>query len=256
MGRAFSDLMHPDDVPAVTETFLRALTEGTDDTVEARVLHADGHWVPLDVALTIIHDAETGEVEEIRAASRDATERHRLEEELRRLAVEDALTGLPNRRGLAQRLDGELRLAARYGDGALVLLDLDEFKEINDTRGHSAGDLVLERVAQVLRDNRRESDHVARLGGDEFAILLPRTDREGAEVAANAILDDLRTDEKLTALYGRPVTASAGIALLNLAGEVLSAETLLVHADQAMYVAKRAGGDRAAMSELATVLKT
>lgn len=180
---------------------------------------------------------------EVQCASRDVTERHRLEEELRDLAVRDALTGLLNRRGLPEHLEAELAMARRFGGGALLLIDLDEFKQVNDTLGHSTGDQVLCRVADVLRDRARETDHIMRLGGDEFAAVLPRVDEHGAMVAADGIRDALRDDPELRKLFGAPVTASVGIALMT-GDPGLDAEKLLIQADKAMYAAKRAGRDR------------
>jgi len=164
-------------------------------------------------------------------------ERKRAEEALRRQALHDALTDLPNRVLLRDRLDGELRAIQHHQRPlALLLLDLDRFKEVNDTFGHQQGDLLLQEVARRLRDSLRDSDTVARLGGDEFAVLLPDTDARGAVAAAH----------KLCAALDAPVPieghllhaeASVGIALCPEHGS--DAATLLSHADVAMYTAKR-----------------
>jgi diguanylate cyclase (GGDEF)-like protein/PAS domain S-box-containing protein len=243
VGGTFTDLLHPDSLDSAAAV-MRAIGRGEDPpSVEMLHRHADGHWVPFEISLTVARDETTGEVVEVFCASRDVTERHGLEAELRSLADNDALTGLPNRRGLTERLEAELALARRYGGGALLLMDLDEFKEVNDTLGHATGDRVLCRVADVLRERSRETDHVMRLGGDEFAAVLPRADSEAAERVAQKMITSIREDAELRRLFGRPVTASVGIALMT-EGPSLSAEKLLINADLAMYAAKRAGRDR------------
>jgi len=171
----------------------------------------------------------------------DVTDRIRAAEQLRHLAHHDALTGLPNRRLLTDRLDQALALARRTGKQvAILLLDLDNFKTINDSLGHSAGDGVLVSIAARLRDIVREADTVARLGGDEFVILLP-------EVAQS--IDATRVAGKVIESVVAPVRAggrdfalgaSVGIALFP--RHAADGEGLLQHADIAMYGAKRAGG--------------
>ena len=173
---------------------------------------------------------------------RDATvrrERRAAEQRLAHLAYHDALTDLPNRALLCDRLDQAARVANREGTTlALLLLDLNGFKEINDTFGHHAGDRVLQCVAARLRATLREADTVARLGGDEFAVLLPSADIDGALLAAQKILDEIAGP---CVIEGRQlsVRASLGIACLPKHGS--SADTLLRKADIAMYVAKADG---------------
>ncbi len=158
---------------------------------------------------------------------------------LQHQVLHDALTGLPNRTLLHDRLAHALRLLGRDATPlALLLLDLDRFKEVNDTFGHQAGDALLRQVAARIRDAVRSSDTVARLGGDEFALLLPGADRDGAVQAAQTLRAALVapvTVEGQTVHVG----ASVGIALAPAQGQ--EAAVLLRHADVAMYVAKRAG---------------
>lgn len=247
VGRPFTALMHPDDLAAAAETLTAIGRGGAPQAVELRQRHADGHWVPLEITISVIRDEPTQAVVEVQCTSRDVTERYELEEKLRKLAVEDTLTGLPNRRGLTERLESDLALSRRYGGGALVMFDLDGFKQINDTLGHACGDHVLCRVADVLRERTRESDHLTRFGGDEFTALLPRVDEAGASAVADGILAALRSDAELQRLFGHPVTASAGIAMMTGAREQ-SVEKLLLDADQALYAAKGAGRDRGQVS--------
>jgi len=173
------------------------------------------------------------EAEAARAQAVDAADA------LQHQVLHDALTGLPNRILLHDRLAHSLRLMERDASSlALLLLDLDRFKEVNDTFGHQAGDALLQQVAARMRNAVRSSDTVARLGGDEFALLLPGSDRDGAVQAA----------QTLGAALVAPVTvegqmvhvgASIGIAVMPTHGQ--DAAVLLRHADVAMYVAKRAG---------------
>ena len=167
-------------------------------------------------------------------------ERLRAEEALRHQALHDALTGLPNRALLHDRAAQALAASARDGGGvALLLMDLDGFKAVNDTLGHEVGDLLLRQVAARVQATLRASDTVARLGGDEFAVLLPGADLLGATIAARAI----------QAAIARPILvhghllnvgASIGAALAPVHGA--DASTLLRKADVAMYAAKRGGG--------------
>jgi diguanylate cyclase (GGDEF)-like protein len=163
-------------------------------------------------------------------------------QELKRQASQDSLTGLKNRRRFEEDLRAELARSHRYGvTGALLMLDLDRFKQVNDTLGHPAGDRVIAEIASVLRGRTRETDVLARLGGDEFAIVLPRCDldeaRDVAAEIATAIRDRMRGEKD-----SPPITASIGIAPFG-AGRRLSYETVLGRADAAMYEAKDAGRD-------------
>ena len=166
-------------------------------------------------------------------------ERRRAEQRIAYLAYHDALTELPNRSLLHDRLDQAARAANRDTKPlALLVMDLDGFKEINDTLGHHAGDRVLQHVATRVRGTLRETDTVARLGGDEFAIVLPSTDVDGAILAAQKVLQEI---ERPLVIDGRPlgVRASVGVACFPEHGA--SAETLLQKADVAMYLAKSDG---------------
>lgn len=163
-----------------------------------------------------------------------------LNEDLRRKAHHDPLTMLPNRLLFNDRLDSTLSLARRHGRGfALLLVDLDYFKDVNDAYGHAAGDELLVEVARRLRLCVREADTVARLGGDEFAILLSETSGvEEAEAVAGRVVELLGQAYVLAAGLAR-VTASVGIALYPAHGE--DAESLLRRSDQAMYAVKTGG---------------
>lgn len=170
-----------------------------------------------------------GERDEVIAEQREMQER------LRRLADHDPLTGLCNRRRFAERVEEQLRYADRYRrGGALLFIDLDSFKFINDSFGHPTGDLVIRRVAAAIGTGLRSTDTAARLGGDEFAVLLPEIDEDGALGVAEKVLGAIKSG------HDPMVGASAGIVLFG-AGHKFTAEDLLIAADIALYDAKGAG---------------
>ncbi|HUH06575.1 MAG TPA: EAL domain-containing protein [Egibacteraceae bacterium] len=207
---------------------------------ELRLRHADGSWRWMDVQLTnLLTHASVGGVV---LNQRDVTERKVLEEELRRQALHDPLTGLPNRVLFRDRIVRELRRRRRDDGGLAVLfVDLDNFKGVNDQLGHDAGDLLLASVARRLTESLRPGDTAARLGGDEFGFLLEHVrSTADAEAAAERILACLKAP---FVVGGREVFvgASIGVALSEGAGGV---ESLLRNADFAMYMAKSRGRRR------------
>ena len=172
-------------------------------------------------------------------------ERRRLETRLLHLADHDPLTNLFSRRRLQDELRLTLAQAGRYGTrGALLFLDLDDFKSVNDALGHRAGDGVLADLARRLHGRLRHSDIVARLGGDEFAVLLPHTDSDQAQALAAQLLESLRSQP--IDLGGKPVAMSATIGIALFPEHGSTTEELLARADSAMYQAKRMGGNVAA----------
>ena len=164
-------------------------------------------------------------------------------QELEREASEDPLTGLRNRRRFDEDLDLAVAQARREQvTGALVMLDLDHFKLVNDTYGHPAGDRLIVEVAEALRRRTRASDVLARLGGDEFAVILPRCSPEEALLAAEAIGAAIREHDPRQD-GGEPVTASIGVAMFGDRPRTTSA-SIVAEADSAMYAAKDGGRDR------------
>lgn len=163
----------------------------------------------------------------------------RTQDELQRLATHDHLTNVLNSSAFKRRVSQELPRARRYRrPGALIYLDLDDFKGLNDTHGHQRGDAVLRLVADALRRAVREVDIVGRMGGDEFAVLLPETDAQRAATTAQRLHESLRT-----AFDGsKALTASVGV--VSFSDTAITADDLLRLADQAMYEAKRTGKDR------------
>ncbi|MEP1442043.1 MAG: GGDEF domain-containing protein [Hyphomicrobiales bacterium] len=159
-------------------------------------------------------------------------------EKLEKIAVEDELTGLLNRRGFLNSLDNAISYAHRYSASAcLLFIDLNEFKTINDTYGHKAGDFILKTTGKRLRGQVRQSDIVGRLGGDEFAILLWHVNKETAQDRGGKILDGLCNPlVRVSRQVDVHIKASAGVSLLE---ENDTADTFLERADQAMYKSKR-----------------
>lgn len=226
----------------------RRLLAGKFDsyTVEKRFRHREGHQVWGQFSLSLTRDGDGSAPYGI-LQMQDISERRRFEQRLRYLADHDSLTGLANRRRFRGELEQQIAFYARYGgQGAVLILDVDHFKQINDSAGHQAGDNVIREIAELLRARARVSDAVARLSGDEFAVLLPQTDREGAMRFA----EDLRREVRLhtTASGPTPVTVSIGVAMFG--GETEEGgEPALVAADLAMYEAKEQGRDRAVVVE-------
>jgi diguanylate cyclase (GGDEF)-like protein/PAS domain S-box-containing protein len=214
---------------------LEALSRGESPvTAEVRWRTRSGEVRLISWSSTAL-TAPDGSVTHIVGTGIDVTDRTRLERRLRHLADHDDLTGLINRRRFQEELERHLTHGRRYGmTGALLLLDLDGFKAVNDTHGHSAGDRVLQAVATALRDRLRETDVVARLGGDEFAVLLPRETPEAAEQVCRA-LEQAIPAEVATPGGGR-MKVSVGFAPF--AEGVESVDAVLSAADTSMYEAK------------------
>ncbi len=182
----------------------------------------------------------TRRIRELAATVKDLSRENR---RLKLLAYHDHLTGLLNRRGFEERLGLALEsLSGERPSLAVILLDLDDLKQINDTGGHFAGDAALRSVADALRRGVRQYDHIARVGGDEFAVLLPGMDATRASAIADRVRQDL---QRSSSLAGHNLTVSAGVSeVLPADPPERRADLLLDRADRALYAAKRAGRDR------------
>lgn len=165
-------------------------------------------------------------------------------EQLREQASTDPLTQLKNRRGFAEIAQSQFALAKRHGhDLAMAILDIDHFKNVNDTYGHPAGDRVLVRIAQTLTDSTRASDTLARLGGEEFAVLLPNTDKAGAALLAERIR--VAVERNHHKLASGPVTVTTSVGVASFGGDApVSLDQLIEFADQRLYQAKQGGRNR------------
>lgn len=234
-------LIHPDDVQSVVESFQRAVAGTNEDrTLEFRGRHADGTWRVLESRSQI--RADRLGVWSMVVNFRDISERKSAEERIRFMAYHDALTGLPNRDLLRDRMEQALSQARRTEEHvAVIYLDLDRLKNVNDSIGHAGGDNVLLEVASRLSEVTRDGDTLARVGGDEFVILIPRLEqaRDSIEVA-NHILEALRRPVILDGEEFR-TTASIGISIFP--EDAHDVETLIRNADIAMYRAKEKGRD-------------
>jgi len=174
----------------------------------------------------------------------DITDRKRYEGELEYLADHDPLTGLFNRRRFAEELDWVLSYSRRYrSPAALVALDVDNFKFVNDTFGHAVGDELLVAIAHGLRQRCRESDVVGRVGGDEFGVILPQSGREEADIVAQALLEAIREVRVMVGQRAVRATASIGVRLI-VEDTQQTAEEIISDADIALYDAKEGGRDR------------
>ncbi len=242
VGKTVKDISFPADRD-VADKFVECLHRGEIDkfSVEKRYLHANGAAVWVNLTVASVRTPE-GDVDYDVSVIEDITDRKRIEGELEQMAKYDTLSGLPNRNLLQDRLGLAQARARRLGQPlGLALFDLDRFKEVNDTLGHSAGDALLYELAQRLKSNMRYTDTVARLGGDEFTVLIEGcSNREQIGVAA----------AKIHRLFNVPFmangqevysTASIGVCVYPEDGENFT--ELIKNADIAMYSAKRDGGD-------------
>jgi diguanylate cyclase (GGDEF)-like protein/PAS domain S-box-containing protein len=235
LGTPIRSLIHPDDRP-----LLRAIIpDAIGRTFSYRARRKDGSFVWFESTSRALFD-EHGRMTEIVSVSRDITERRRAEEQIEYQAYHDALTGLPNRLLFRDRLTVALAHAKRQQHELVVMfLDLDRFKNVNDTLGHSLGDGLLRVIAERLQSVLREGDTIARMGGDEFTVLLSDLKRTSdAAKIAQKLLDSIAQPVRVEGheLY---VTTSIGIAVFPNDGD--TAELLLKNADSAMYRAKELG---------------
>lgn len=209
--------------------------------IETQALHRDGHEFPVELAIAAMI---AGGHSEFSAFIRDITERKRAEAELRSMATTDFLTGLANRRYFIDRMSEELARLQRLDQlqAAVLMLDLDHFKRVNDTHGHATGDALLKHVASQMRDELRKIDTAGRVGGEEFAIILPGADTDEAKVFAERLRRRIGASPLALGGSAVPVTVSIGIAVMRASDS--SADAALIRADQALYRAKSNGRDR------------
>jgi diguanylate cyclase (GGDEF)-like protein/PAS domain S-box-containing protein len=248
LGRTLADLLGP--IYPLNRPYIEAALRGEPQAFEREIPNPSG-GPPRHSQAYYVPDVVDGLVQGMFVLVADITPRKHLEEELRlardqadAAATHDALTGLPNRVLLDDRLSRAIESARRRKRRCGVLfLDLDEFKRINDTLGHAAGDAVLREVARCLAGALRAEDSVARLGGDEFIILLPDVGtREQAGTFAHRVVDRVGGASLIADGRALAVGVSVGVAVFPEDGD--NPHELLAHADHALYQAKRAGKNR------------
>ena len=238
-GALVRALAHDDDI-AASRQVMDELSRGRRSSYNAEKQYrtASGTIVDCTLNATLLTGSD-GAPRAILAQLQDITERKRHQRRLERLADQDALTGLLNRRAFARELEGHAQRISRHGaSGSVLVIDLDGFKHVNDTLGHHAGDELLIGVAQRLVGRLRTSDVIARLGGDEFVVLLPNAGREVAERVAADLIATLRDDTVTVGGREHVLGASVGIAAFE-TDPGISAEDVIIKADLAMYEDKR-----------------
>lgn len=240
IGRRAAELVHPDDA-AGFRGLMEEIRAGRLEVgvTEHRQRHRDGSWVWMEASIRLTRDPETGEPTGYVASVRGINQRKALEARLERMASHDGLTGLPNRILFGRWLE-DMVAAARHTGREVVLfyMDLDHFKQVNDTFGHQVGDGVLREVASRFRGVLRAGDLVARLGGDEFAALLPGIGRAEAAALAGRLIAAIGQPMQVEGVEIR-IGLSVGIAR---GGRSCPGPAeLLAQADQALYAAKAAG---------------
>jgi diguanylate cyclase (GGDEF)-like protein/PAS domain S-box-containing protein len=239
LGNDFAQFVHPDDEPSVRA----ACAHGDPHEIVFRMSNKFDEWRHLEAHVTDLRNDRR--IRGVVLNTRDVTERVELEEELTRQAFHDSLTGLPNRALFRDRLDQALARSARSDEAVSVLLvDLDGFKQVNDTLGHDAGDQLLQQVAERFEHAIRPGDTVARFGGDEFALLLEGATEPAAVVVADRLLTSL---SEPVSIAGRDLALGASIGIVLHPGGTdkgEESEDLIRHADVAMYAAKEAGRGR------------
>jgi diguanylate cyclase (GGDEF)-like protein/PAS domain S-box-containing protein len=240
----YADCVHPDDLTEASADVVRFIAEKRQRWEQHyRIIHPNGDIRYLHDHTIAEHD-HTGNIVRLHGYLIDETKQKKLEQALTEMATIDALTGLPNRRHLLVELEAECARFRRMGNAISVLmLDLDHFKQINDTWGHAAGDAVLQHFAQTLKTLIRKTDHVGRLGGEEFVIVLPETDAQGAMIFAKKVRYKIIESEIVFNNTNIQYTVSIGIASCGDRTRE-NEDNMLQKADQALYQAKSEGRNR------------
>ncbi|BCK87021.1 hypothetical protein MIZ01_0791 [Sideroxyarcus emersonii] len=245
----FPDLLTPSSLQTFQENFPRFKQNGYVHDLEFELKRKDGSLLPVLLSATAIYDP-SGRYVMSRSTLFDLTDRKKLERELEQQARKDMLTGLNNRRHFFELAELELTRARRHGKPfSLLMLDLDNFKSVNDTYGHHIGDVALKKLGEVAMRTLREIDIVGRLGGEEFAGLLPETNGAQAQEVAERLRQEVeRAAVKLEDDSALHFTVSIGLASLQAADA--DVDSVLKRADAALYRAKHAGRNRVCKEEM------
>ena len=244
---AWDALVHPDDAAARILAWEAHLLGSTSTfETEFRIRHRQGHWVWMQARGRVVERAPDGEPLRLAGLRMNITRRKETEARLEGLAHTDALTGVLNRRRFTDLAADELSRAQRHGTPvALLMMDLDHFKQVNDRLGHAGGDAVLRSFAATAEGVMRQGDVFGRVGGEEFAALLPQTTRDGAVVLAQRLRQRIAAQPAQVGGLALPFTVSIGVAAWHGPddGEA-SFDRLMMAADRALYAAKAQGRDR------------
>lgn len=250
LQKSFQNITHPDDLE-IDMAFVRQLLEGSllSYQIEKRYFHKDGRIIWVFLTGSVVHDAYN-RIKYFIAQIIDITERKSLQRKLEEQAHQDYLTGLNNRRYFLEQGEMEFVRARRFKTPmAVLMLDIDYFKRVNDSYGHKAGDLVLQELAEILSQTLRTIDIVSRMGGEEFAILLPQTDRADAEQIAERVrLLVEMTPKKLDSGELVHYTISIGLATMDESDTVI--DSIINRADKALYKAKNSGRNKVCFAEI------
>ncbi len=234
--------------PEYREAFFalhRKVCEGGSGVLEFQIVGKHGTPLWLETHASPMRDAEgkvTGQI----SITRDVTERRALHQALEHQAQVDYLTGLPNRRRFMELAELELARSLRYHKQlSLFMIDIDHFKKVNDTHGHKTGDIVLQKLSEIMQESLREVDIIGRLGGEEFAVLLPETGRvEASEVAER--LRDRVAEEEIVLEGGMPLRVTISVGVTTMQQKSVNIDMLLSVADEALYLAKHGGRNQVA----------
>lgn len=246
-------IVHPDDRELVAQ-HLGDETAESQAVLDFRVVHRNGATVWISHACQPVKD-ERGRSLGRRASNRDITERKVLEQELQRQATMDYLTGIANRRYFIERCAQELARSRRHGRPfALIMIDVDLFKQVNDRFGHGEGDRALQFLVERCQAALRQADVLGRLGGEEFAVLLAETDLAGGLAVAERMRRDIAAQQCLSQA-GEPIALTVSIGVTAVAaGAQLALDDVLSQADRALYAAKALGRNRVCTAEDAALL--
>lgn len=235
--------IHPDDRERIKAVFSKTVETGIGECSEFRFVLKDGSIRHMESDGRAIRNAE-GRVCKVVVVSRDITEQKRLEADLREMAATDMLTGLPNRRHFLGQLEQEKARVSRAEEkcAAVLMIDIDHFKVVNDTFGHAAGDHVLRHLAALMREDLRKIDTLGRLGGEEFAVILPGADSPAAEIFAERLRKQVAETPAVHDKWTIPLTISIGVTEIKPDDD--GADDALTRADRALYRAKECGRNR------------
>lgn len=237
LGLNYKEYMDDANVRLAFETFHKVFVTGSPTkSFEWQIIKKDGTRIYVEASVSLQRD-RNGDPTGFCGIIRDISDRKRSEQELAYMAYHDALTGLHNRKAFLEKLDEAIREARRHeNERSILYIDLDHFKKVNDVHGHEVGDRLLVQVAERLRKVLRDTDYISRLGGDEFTVILGGISKANPVKLAERILGNLGKPYEINGLIIDFVTPSIGMSTYP--GDGHDAETLLKHADNAMYKAK------------------